>query len=460
MALWDGRFEGGPTEEMQRFSESLTDDLALFEQDVAGSIAHATMLGEVGLLTADEAATLREGLLAVRDELRDGSWVPGIEHEDVHMAVEARLTERVGEVGGKLHTARSRNDQVATDVRLWLVERLPALDRALARLVAALLERVETDGRTLVPGFTHLQRGQPIWLGHHLLAHAWSVARDRERLADALGRVDQSPLGACAMAGTPHPIDRARTAELLGFARVLDNAMDAVSCRDHLLEVASTCAIAMIHQSRMAEELVLWSSREFGLVRMGDGYTTGSSIMPNKRNPDAAELVRGKAGRVVGDLQALLTMVKGLPLAYDRDLQEDKRPLIDAVATTTACASISAGMWATLTVDRDRYAGELAADFSLATELADHLVTRGVAFREAHHVAGRLVRWCEERDAGFDALTLEVLRDHHPAFADDALTWLDPEGAVERRTSSGGTAWSEIQRQVGALRATLPPGTC
>jgi argininosuccinate lyase len=456
MALWDGRFEGGPTEEMQRFSESLTDDLPLFEQDIAGSIAHATMLGEVGLLSAAEAATLRDGLLAVGDELRSGAWTPGIEHEDVHMAIEARLTERVGEVGGKLHTARSRNDQVATDVRLWLLAALPALDGALARLLAALLDRAETDGRTLIPGFTHLQRGQPIWLGHHLLAHAWTLSRDRERLAGALGRVDQSPLGACAMAGTPHPIDRERTAELLGFAAVLDNAMDAVSCRDHLLEVASVCAIAMTHMSRMAEELVLWSTREFGLVRLGDGYTTGSSIMPNKRNPDAAELVRGKAGRVVGDLQALLTMVKALPLAYDRDLQEDKRPLIDAVRTTTACASISAGMFATLTVERGRYADELRADFSLATELADHLVTRGVAFRDAHHVAGRLVRWCEERGAGFDALTLDLLRDHHPAFGDDALTWLDPEAAAERRTSLGGTAWSEVRRQLATLRATLP----
>ena len=460
MALWDGRFEGGPTEEMQRFSESLTDDLQLFEQDIAGSIAHATMLGEVGLLTDHEAAAIRDGLVAVRDELRAGAWAPDIAHEDVHMAVEARLTETIGEAGGKLHTARSRNDQVATDVRLWLLDRLPALDDALVRLLTALLDRVESDGRTLVPGFTHLQRGQPIWFGHHLLAHAWTVARDRERLADALGRVDLSPLGACAMAGTPHPIDRARTAELLGFSGVLDNAMDAVSCRDHLLEVVSVCAIAMTHLSRMAEELVLWSSREFDLVRLGDGYTTGSSIMPNKRNPDAAELVRGKTGRVVGDLQALLTMVKGLPLAYDRDLQEDKRPLLDAVTTTTACAAISAGMWATLTVHRDRYTDELKTDFALATELADHLVTRGVAFREAHHVAGRLVRWCEEHGAGFDALSLEVLQAHHPAFGHDAMDWLDPEGAVERRTSTGGTAWKEIRRQLDELRGTLPPGTC
>jgi len=341
-------------------------------------------------------------------------------------------------------------------VRLWLKAALPGLDGALARLLAALLDRAETDGRTLIPGFTHLQRGQPIWLGHHLLAHAWTLARDRDRLADALRRVDQSPLGACAMAGTPHPIDRERTAELLGFASVLDNAMDAVSCRDHLLEVASVCAITMTHLSRMAEELVLWSTREFGLVRLGDGYTTGSSIMPNKRNPDAAELVRGKAGRVVGDLQALLTMVKALPLAYDRDLQEDKRPLIDAVLTTTACASISAGMFATLTVERGRYADEMRGDFALATELADHLVTRGVPFRDAHHVAGRLVRWCEERGVGFDALSLDLLRDHHRSFGDDALTWLDPEAAAERRTSLGGTAWSEVSRQLTTLRATLP----
>ena len=455
MALWDGRFDDDPSEEMQAFSASLDEDLQLFEEDIAGSIAHVTMLGEVGLLAAEEVKTIRLGLLSVREELRQGQYEPDQALEDVHMAVEARLIEKVGEVGGKLHTARSRNDQVATDVRLWLKRSMEWLDITLARLVEALLDRVESDGRTLMPGFTHLQRGQPIWLGHHLLAYAWMVARDRERLADARARVDRCPLGACAMAGTPHPIDRARSAQLLGFAEVVDNAMDAVAARDHLQEVAAACAIAMTHLSRMAEELVLWSSREFDLIRMGEQYATGSSIMPQKRNPDAAELVRGKAGRVYGDLQALLVMVKGLPLAYNRDLQEDKHALFDALQTTGACASICAGMFTSLTVNRDRYTDELRVDFLLATELADYLAGKGVPFRDAHHVSGRLVRWCENQGLGFDALTLDVLREHHDAFDADALEWLDPEAAAERRTSFGGTAWSEVERQVEILRETL-----
>ncbi|MCB9760742.1 MAG: argininosuccinate lyase [Alphaproteobacteria bacterium] len=455
MALWDGRFEGGPAEEMQRFSESLGVDLKMFEEDIAGSLAHAAMLAEVGLLTADEAARIREGLLTVRAELREGRYRPGIALEDIHMAVEHRLIEIIGDVGGKLHTARSRNDQVATDVRLWLKRHLGLLDEALQALVEALVDRVEADGRTLIPGFTHLQRGQPVWLGHHLLAHAWAVQRDRARLADALGRIDRSPLGAGAMAGTPHPIDRRRTAALLGFGGVVENAMDAVAARDHLQEAAAVCAIAMSQLSRMAEELVIWSTPEFGLVRVGDAYATGSSIMPQKRNPDAAELVRGKSGRVFGDLSALLVMAKGLPLAYNRDLQEDREALFDAVETTRACASITAGMWRTLTVNRGRYAEALRGDFLLATELADYLVTRGVPFREAHHVSGRLVRWCERQGRDFTALTLEVLREHHASFEADALAWLDPEAAAERRTSFGGTAWAEVTRQVGVLRGML-----
>ena len=446
MALWDGRFEGGPAAEMQRFSESLGVDLQMFEEDIDGSLAHATMLAEVGLLSVEECRAIHAGLEQVRGELRSGAYKPGIELEDVHMAVESRLTE-ITPAGGKLHTARSRNDQVATDVRLWMKRAMQALDEALAGLVAALCARVRSDGRTLVPGFTHLQRGQPIWLGHHLLAYAWMVQRDRERLADCLKRVDLSPLGAGAMAGTPHPIDRSRSAELLGFGGLVQNAMDAVAARDHQQELAGSCAIAMTHLSRMAEELVLWSTPEFGLVRMGEGYATGSSIMPQKRNPDAAELVRGKAGRVYGDLQALLTMVKGLPLAYNRDLQEDREALFDAVHTTTACVRITAGMWSSLTVN-DVYEARLQGDFLLATELADYLASKGLPFRDAHHVSGSLVKWCEDRGGNFSLLTLQVLRQHHELFEEDAMCWLEPRAAAERRTSLGGTAWVEIERQL------------
>ena len=452
MALWSGRFEGGPAAAFQRFSESLGVDLMMFEEDIAGSMAHATMLGEVGLLSETEVKTLIDGLAQVRTELREGTYTPGIELEDVHMAVESRLIDIVGPVGGKLHTARSRNDQVATDVRLWMLSNLRVLDEALAGLIDALCTRIDQDGRTLIPGFTHLQRGQPIWLGHHLLAYCWMLHRDRSRVQDCMTRMDLSPLGAGAMAGTPHPINRQRSAELMGFAGVVENAMDAVAARDHLQEAASICAISVTHLSRMAEELVLWSTPEFKLVRMGEAYATGSSIMPQKRNPDAAELVRGKAGRVYGDLQALLTMVKGLPLAYNRDLQEDRHSLFDAMGTTIACVEMMEGMWATLSVYTERYTEVLKGDFLLATELADYLAAKGVPFRDAHHVSGSLVKWCEDRGGNFSLLTLEVLQEHHSAFEADAFEWLELEAAVERRVSHGGTAWSEVQRQVVLLR--------
>jgi len=449
MALWGGRFEGGPSAEMQAFSESLDTDLLMWREDIAGSMAHVTMLGEVGLLTAEEASTIKAGLEKVEADL-EGGWVPDASLEDIHMAVETRLGEHIGALAGKLHTARSRNDQVATDVRLWLRARLDGLDQSLERLIHAICDRVEADGRTLVPGFTHLQRGQPIWLGHHLLAHAWSLSRDRERVADVRRRVDRSPLGAAAMAGTPHPIDRDRTAELLGFEGVCENAMDAVAARDHLIEAVGVCTIAMVHLSRISEELVLWSSREFDWIRLGDAWSTGSSIMPQKRNPDAVELVRGKSGRVVGALNALITMTKGLPMAYNRDLQEDRNALFDALHTTIACVRVTAGCFESLEV---KGGPDLTGDFALTTELADFLAAKGVPFREAHHVAGRLVKTCEDRGCDLSGLSLADLQAEHEGFTAEALSWLDPETAVERRRSRGGTAWSEIERQLGLLRA-------
>jgi argininosuccinate lyase len=457
MALWDGRFSGGPSEEMVRFSECIDIDLRMWRHDIEGSKAHATMLGTVGLLTADEVVALLEGLEKVGLELESGAFVPTAEHEDIHMAVESRLTEIVGPVGAKLHTARSRNDQVATDVRLWMRAKLHQLLDCQRGLVAALVERVEIDGDVLIPGFTHLQRGQPILLGHHLLAHAWMVQRDALRLADCLVRLDACPLGAGAMAGTPHPIDRFKSAELLGFSKPVSNAMDAVAARDHLLEAATCCAIAMTHLSRQAEELVLWSTAEFGLVRMGESHTTGSSIMPQKRNPDAAELVRGKSGRVVGALNALLMMVKGLPLAYNRDLQEDREALFDAIETTMACTRISASMWRELQVNRSRYEEELKGDFLLATEIADYLVTKGVPFRDAHHVSGEVVAYCEAQDLGLDAVDEARWSDFHPALDAGVRAWLEPRSAAERRRSHGGTATVEIKRQVAELRSWLSP---
>ncbi len=315
-----------------------------------------------------------------------------------------------------------------------------------------LLDRVEGDGDTLMPGYTHLQRGQPILLGHHLLAHAWALSRDLERLAGAISRVDRSPLGACALAGTPHPIDPVRTAELLGFDGVFENAMDAVAARDHLQEVAAACAITMCTLSRMAEELVLWSSCEFALIRLAGRHTTGSSIMPQKQNPDGAELVRGKAGPVFGHLQSLLTIVKGLPLAYNRDLQEERQAIFDSLIQTDASVRMTAAMWRDLEVNSGRFEAELVGDPSLATELADLLVKRGVAFRDAHEAVGRAARWCEQQGGNLSLLDGGEARQFHPEFPTDLKPWLDPRAAVERRTSHGGTAPAEIARQVAKLR--------
>ena len=451
-----GRFAGPAGEDMLRFSSSLEEDLRLFDEDLDVSIAHVAVLAEGGLLTSTEASALAGGLDEIRREFHDGRWQPAPPADDLHMAVEARLIEKLGELGGKLHTARSRNDQVATDVRLWVKRALARLDAELGGLLAILVERIESDGRVLLPGYTHLQRGQPILLGHQLLAHAWPLTRDRERFAAAKQRLDRSPLGACAMAGTPHPIDRRRGAALLGFADVVENAMDAVSARDHLQEVTSACAICMTHLSRMAEEIVLWSSSEFRFARVGDTYATGSSIMPQKRNPDGAELIRGKTARVHADLLTLLGLVKALPLAYNRDLQEDKRPLFDAMDTTTASLRMMGRIWRTLELDRNRFEDELLGDFSLATELADCLVQQGFAFRRAHEIVAGVVAAAERAGKKLDGLGADELRRLSPEGADLTAVGLDPFAAAERRTSRGGTSTSEIARQLELLRAMLP----
>jgi argininosuccinate lyase len=452
MSLLRGLFEGDEDNLFRAFTSSLEMDLWIAEEDIEGSIAHVTMLGEAGILSSDEATTLVDGLEQISDELRDGSWTPGEGQEDIHMAVEARLTELVGEVGGKLHTARSRNDQVATDVRLWLKKRLGILAASVRDLIATLLDRIETDGQILIPGYTHLQRGQPILLGHHLLAYAWALSRDLERIRDVLARLDRCPLGAGALAGTPHPVDRHRTAELLGFAGPIENAMDAVAAKDHLQETVAACAICMSTLSRMAEELVLWSSAEFSLVRLDDRHTTSSSIMPQKRNPDGAELIRGETGVVFGHLQALLTLTKALPFAYNRDLQAERKPLIETVLRTTASVQLLAVMWRELDLRTARFESELFGDFSLATELADLLVERGVPFRKAHSVVVQAVRWCEEQGGNLTLLDGGAAQQFHSGFPSDLGLWLDPRAAAERRTSHGGTASTEIERQSALMR--------
>jgi argininosuccinate lyase len=452
MSILRGLFDGDEDALFRALTSSLEMDLWIATEDIEGSIAHVRMLGEVGVLVPDDVTTLVEGLAQIRDELRDGIWTPDESQEDIHMAVEARLTDLVGEVGGKLHTARSRNDQVATDVRLWLMRRLNNLATAVGELVSTLLDRVESDGQVLIPGYTHLQRGQPILLGHHLLAHAWALSRDLERIRNATTRVDRCPLGAAALAGTPHPIDRQRTAQLLGFSGPIENAMDAVASKDHVQETISACAICMSNLSRMAEELVLWSSAEFALIRLDDRHTSSSSIMPQKRNPDGAELIRGEAGVVFGYLQALLTLTKALPLAYNRDLQNERAPVVESVLRTTASVRLMAAMWGELDVRMSRFESELFGDFSLATELADLLVGRGVPFREAHRVVAQAVRWCEEQGGNLELLDGGAAQQFHPDFPSNLGPWLDPRAAAERRTSFGGTASSEVYRQVSVLR--------
>ena len=402
MALWDGRFEGSPAQEMQEFGESLGVDIHMWREDIAGSRAHTKMLCHIGILTEDEHNKILHGLNLVETDLKDG-WRPGIADEDIHMAVEARLHHHIGAVAGKLHTARSRNDQVATTVRLWLRTRLNILIKELRSLVEVLADRAIKDGRVLVPGYTHLQRAQPIWIAHQLLAHAWSFSRDITRFECAYKHVNQSPLGAAALAGTPHPIDRAYSASELNFDGIIENAMDAVSARDHMQEVVSSAAILASHLSRLSTELILWSSKEFSRVRLSDDWSTGSSIMPQKRNPDAAELIRGKTGRIYGALVQLLTLTKGLPLAYNRDLQEDRHALFDAVATAIACVRVMKGCIASMQI---LSGPDLEGDALLATEIADYLSSKGMPFREAHHITGRIVRHCEENNCKLNSLSL------------------------------------------------------
>lgn len=449
MALWDGRFEGSPAQEMQEFGESIGVDLQMWREDIMGSRAHAQMLCSVGLLSEMERDQILAGLSLVAKDL-EGGWIPSIEDEDIHMAVEGRLHMHIGVVAGKLHTARSRNDQVATDVRLWLRTRLDILVAETHELIQTLAKRALKDGRVLVPGYTHLQRAQPIWIAHQLLAHAWSFSRDCERITLAKKHVNQSPLGSAAMAGTPHPIDRSISADLLGFDGVMENAMDAVSARDHMQEVVSVIAILSSHLSRLSAELILWSTKEFSRIRLSDDWSTGSSIMPQKRNPDAAELIRGKTGRVYGALTQLLTLTKGLPMAYNRDLQEDRHALFDAVATSISCVRVMKGCISSM----DILPGpNLEGDLLLATELADYLSARGLPFREAHHVTGRIVRHCEQKNIGLHQLTLAEYQSFQSIFAADIFAWIAPEAAVERRTSRGGTSWQEVTRQVTLLLA-------
>ncbi|MBX5465586.1 MAG: argininosuccinate lyase [Clostridia bacterium] len=446
--VWGGRFREPAAAEAEAFTASLAFDRRLWPEDLAGSRAHVRMLAASGILAQEEAEQLLGGLEAVEAEIRAGSFPWRREDEDVHMAVERRLTELVGPVAGKLHTARSRNDQVALDTHLWARSAAERLAGRVTALQAALLELAERAPGTVMPGYTHLQHAQPVLWAHHWLAFFFMFQRDRERLLRAGEAADRMPLGAGALAGTPFPVDPARVAAELGFSRLYENSMDAVSDRDYLAELLFACALAAAHLSRLGETLVLWSSREFGFVEFADAYATGSSIMPQKKNPDVAELVRGKAGRVYGDLLALLTVLKGLPLAYASDLQEDKEAAFDAVDTLDRSLGALTGALRTLRVDVSRLEQATAGDYSTATELADHLAARGLPFREAHRLAGRIVADCLEAGRPLEALGLEELRRYSPLFEADVLEALRPAVSAARRRSPGGTAPERVREQM------------
>ena len=446
---WSDRFEQGLHPFIEAFNASIGFDLTLLQEDLDGSIAHARMLASCGVIAEEEAVQLVEGLEMIRTEAADGRFNPGLADEDVHFAVERRLIALVGSVGKKLHTGRSRNDQVGTDLRLWLRRRLDEIDGDLQRLQRALLDQADRHQSTMIPGYTHLQRAQPLCLAHHLLAYIEMLQRDRQRLGDVRGRVNICPLGAAALAGTPVPIDRRRTAEDLGFAAIYANSLDAVSDRDFCVEFSAAASLVMVHLSRLAEEVIAWASEEFGFVRLSDRCATGSSLMPQKKNPDVPELVRGKCGRVFGHLQGLLTMIKGLPLAYNKDFQEDKEALFDAYRTTRDCVEAMAILFEEgLEFRIDRLNQAVESDFSNATDVADYLVARGVPFREAYQLVGAVVRRCLEQGCLLRELSLEQWKELHPAFEADLHEALAPRAVVSARRSEGGTGFDRVHEQL------------
>ena len=456
--LWAGRFTEPTDALVERFTESVSFDRRIAKQDIRGSIAHATMLAEVGVLSESDRDAIVEGLEGIHADIEAGAFEWRTSLEDVHMNVESALTDRIGDAGKRLHTGRSRNDQVATGVRLLVREALDDVVAAVRTLQCAILAIAEREADTVLPGFTHLQPAQPITFGHHMLAWFEMLARDAERFTECRARVNRMPLGAAALAGTPYPIDRALTARLLGFEGLCENSLDAVSDRDFAIEFVSGCALSMMHLSRMSEELVLWVSAPFAFVELGDAYCTGSSIMPQKKNPDVPELVRGKSARVIGHLNALLVLMKGQPLAYNRDNQEDKEPLFDTIDTVVDCLRVFAAMLGTLECRRDRMREAARLGCMTATDLADYLVRRGVPFRDAHEAVGRAVRGAVETGRDLAELTLDELRTYSPAIAGDVFEVLTLEGSVAARNHAGGTSPARVRAAIARARERVGSG--
>ena len=453
--LWGGRFTKQTDRLVEEYTASITFDKELAEEDIEGSLAHAAMLGQQGIISAEDAEAIREGLLKVRGKIRKGEIEFSISDEDIHMNVEKHLIEEIGPVGGKLHTGRSRNDQVATDMHLYLRRRVVEIVDLLHKLQSALLEQAKANTDTIVPGYTHLQRAQPILFAHHLMAYVSMFGRDAERLMDSYKRINVLPLGAGALAGTTFPIDRHFVAEQLGFDRIYENSLDAVSDRDFIVEFLAHASLVMMHLSRLSEELILWSSTEFRFIELDDAFCTGSSIMPQKKNPDVPELVRGKTGRVYGHLIGLLTVLKSLPLAYNKDMQEDKEGMFDTVKNVGGALRLMAPMIATMQVRADRMRRAVDRDFSNATDIADYLVGKGIPFRQAHEIIGKLVLHCIERGIVLLELPLEEYRRFCPEFGEDIYEVLQPEHVVNARNVYGGTAFPQVREALARAEAAL-----
>ena len=455
MALWSGRFTENVSEFTQRFGASLPVDKALYAQDIAGSKAHAKMLATVGVISEDDAQQIAAGLDRVKADIESGDFTFDINDEDIHMSVEKALTAEIGDAGARLHTGRSRNDQVATDTRLYAKQRATDLMRANVALRPALIGQAEANFGVILPGYTHLQHAQPVLFSHHMLAYVWMLARDYRRLQAARDAADACPLGAAALVGTTYPLDRQMTAGELGFASVIPNSLDAVSDRDFLLDLDYACAVSCMHLSRLCEELVLWSTSEFGFIELSDAFSTGSSIMPQKKNPDFAELIRGKTGRVIGNLVSLLVTMKALPLAYNKDLQEDKYGAIDSAKTLEDCLQCAAGMIETMSIKPENMLKQAKLGHLAATDVADYLAKRGLPFRHAHEVVGHLVLLCEQRGCNLDDLSFDDFKAASPLFKEDIVKALDLPSIVAARTTEGGTGEAAVTQQMEKAKAAL-----
>ena len=455
MALWSGRFEKGVSEFTQEFGASLPVDKAMYHQDIAGSRAHARMLAAQGVISEKDAEDIVAGLIDIEKTIEEGNFTFDINDEDIHMSVEKVLTQNIGDAGARLHTGRSRNDQVITDTRLYAKELASELMADVNAMRETLIEAARKNMGTILPGYTHMQHAQPVLLSHHFMAYYWMFSRDFARLKQAFDAANANPLGSAALAGTTYPLDRQKTTDELGFDHMIPNSLDAVSDRDFLLDLDYACSVAMIHLSRLSEEIILWSTSEFGFITLADEYSTGSSIMPQKKNPDFAELIRGKSGRVYGNLVQLLVTMKGLPLAYNKDLQEDKEGALDTAHTLMQCLSVMAGMISTWTVNEDAMARECGVGHLAATDVADYLAKRGLPFREAHAVVGHLVLMCEKRGCNLEDLPFEVFQEASPLFERDITEALDIPSIVAARTTEGGTAPAAVAVQLQRAEAQL-----